>query len=131
MEVVDYCPPGEVIQYVSAELRDELLSDREFVIEAMQQCGGEVLEHVSFALRGDADFVRQVCQLCPPQEAFYHATESVREVLGADRDFILELVDKTGAEALEVASAILLGDRDLCYLCQAHLERFCNMPQRI
>lgn len=112
MEVVDYCPPGEVLHFMPDELREELLSDRDFVLQAVQDAGAEMLDSVPETLRGQRDFILAVADVCPPGEALSYATDALRAELYADRAFMLQAVRAVGAEVLEDASEALRGDRD-------------------
>jgi len=111
LEVADYCPPGEVLQHVTDDLRAELLADREFVLEAVQQIGLEVLENTSLQLRGDRDFLLTVAKYCPLGEVLQYATDALRAELYGDSAFMLQAVRDVGAEVLENASLALRGDR--------------------
>lgn len=104
LEVADFCPPGEVLQNVSENIRQELLSDREFLLQAVMEDGAEILEHASAELRGDRDFIEAVAEHCPPGEALQYASDEVRRVLYADRVFMLQGIQAVGEEVLQYAS---------------------------
>jgi len=111
-EVADYCPPGELLKYVSSDLRVQLLADQEFVLEAVQQIGLEVLEDASLELRGDRDFMMMIFDSFPSGEALPYATDELRMQLFSDHTYMLRAVREIGPEVLQNASQDLRGSRD-------------------
>lgn len=76
LEVADYCTPGDMLQHATEAVRAELLGDREFVREAMQEVGPEVLEHASQELRGDRSFMLDLSDTCPGGLVLEYATDA-------------------------------------------------------
>eukprot|EP00428_Durinskia_dybowskii_P026623 CAMPEP_0170237916 /NCGR_PEP_ID=MMETSP0116_2-20130129/18712_1 /TAXON_ID=400756 /ORGANISM="Durinskia baltica, Strain CSIRO CS-38" /LENGTH=801 /DNA_ID=CAMNT_0010488727 /DNA_START=26 /DNA_END=2431 /DNA_ORIENTATION=- len=112
LEVAEFCSPGEVLWHVPTAVRDELLADRDFVLEAVQQIGAEALEEASVALKGDRSFIEAAAEFCLGfGEVLQYATEQVRQDFFSDREFMLKAVKEGGAEALEDASEELRRDR--------------------
>lgn len=112
MEVMEYCPPSETLQFVVGELRQQLLNDRDFLLQAVQEVGTEVLEQCSETMLGDRDFMLAVADYVPPGEALQYATPALRKELFADQDFVLQAIKSAGADVLEEASQELLGSRE-------------------
>lgn len=112
MEVLEFCPPGDVLRYAAEDLRAELLADRHFVLEATRQAGPEILSDASPELRRDRAFVLSICDHLPPGEVLEHAADELREELYCDQDFMLQVLRGVGAEVLEYAAKALLANRD-------------------
>lgn len=112
MEVLEFCPPGEVLRYAGEDLRTELLADRQFVIEATRTAGPELLAEAAPELRRDRAFVLSICDHLPPGEVLEHAADELREELYSDEDFMLQVLRGVGAEVLEYASICLLSNQE-------------------
>lgn len=112
MEVLEFCPPGEVLRHAAEDLRTELLADRHFVLEATRQAGPELLAEASPELRRDRAFVLSICDHLPPGEVLEYAADELREELYSDQDFMLQVLRGVGAEVLEYASKLLLANQE-------------------
>ena len=90
-EVADFCPPDDVLQHVSEEVRNELLADREFVIEADSKKKAESVLHYV-----ECVYVRYA----PLERKSKHYAKAVKQV---------------GAEVLEHASLALRSDPTMAF----------------
>lgn len=113
LEVADFCPPGQLMWYVSEDVRRSLLSDKEFILEAIQQEGAEILGQADDSLRSDRDFILAAAQHCLCRsEAVNYATEGLKKEFLSDPAFMLEEIEQTGLEVLEEATQELRSNRD-------------------
>jgi len=76
---------GEAVQFATDELRKEFYTDRDFMLQAIEEAGPGVLEDASEALRADRAFLVSAAERCSLAEVLPYACEELRAVLSASK----------------------------------------------
>lgn len=104
---------AEALRHASDQLRQELSGDKDFMLQVVHEIGADVFEYAAPSLRGDREFVMQAAPT--PGSALRYASQSLREVLHSDREFMLKAIQEVGESALQDTSLELRGDREFIF----------------
>lgn len=110
LSICDHLPPGEVLEHAADELRDELYSDQDFMLQVLRGVGAEVLEYASKLLLANHDFILKAVKY-GGADVLEHASEELR----ANRDFMLAAAQNVGPETPAVLREMKALDPTVCF----------------